>query len=246
MAPQIKWPREFKFVGGPSRKRRRLTPPASRRPQGFTSPPCPLGTTAAVTKNDKHSSTQPKRQLVNTDRSDHCNIEASKHYVAHGDDASRYGDTRTTPIPSFTPTSIEAHTVQSIELSSENEAFESLFGLPMSIGLSMASDAVGSVQELDDHQFMFDESLHHSNFPDESLGNYNHLVIPSKNYTGDAPRGHGPQRIVGATLPRGSSDLTEDLDKANGHNMRDPMTIPCTATDEFGKLFVECKPMNFP
>lgn len=237
---QPKLPRRFKFVGGPSRKRRRCTAPHSVPETELSQQTLTQKTaatrataTATTTKNNTEGVIQPNTNAqfeMNTNSSPRDNSTCNAAIGA----ASGDYEIGTRRMPASMSFINETH----IPLTAE--APESLWYRPAVTGQSTTEDILEAL-EFHDSATLFGAMFQQPTSPPFSLAN------------GETPEPsfHSAQRyVLGDNLSvienipsDGSSNSTEDIEREAGSELDDDSSIPKYLGDDCSSLFAQCKPL---
>jgi len=212
---QPKHPRKFKFVGGPSRKRRRCANPSA-------------GDDESTSTNNVQKMMQPVFAVQNT-ANNPSNPEGNDGYAAP-DAASGNVDAATTTRPSVTSL-INEPSVPPTALLQDRSTF---------IGQQMATDALEAALSYDDPFNLSGARFHLATSTNIDLDNDAAFDISLSSPEDCVSVGHRPP--VTDDLPwEGSSDSTEDILRETGPELEDHVSISGDISDTLYGLFAQCK-----
>lgn len=214
-----KAPLKFKFVGGPSRKRRRCAPPstskaASRPTQARSGGPALGPSNSASTHSWRHHyARQAPSKTTGAD---------STANVASSQAGSPDGPACTTAAANAPPPA--------------SELFESLLDWLPSADMSTNANPVLPGLELNDPSNLMGFPFDLPTFPSPSLNSNAVHRPPLVDRLGRCLS--GDQR---ASTPDRSSHPSEDIDRETRQETEDPKSIPGTISDTTNRLFTQCK-----
>lgn len=235
MMPEPKFPRKFKFVGGPSRKRRRLAPPAAGETRSTLPHPTSVVTAATVT-NDTQRFMLPISTL-HAGSSVHSSPDGNDGYVGPGTAPSDEDAVTTTTQPVVTSFANEHQVLPATVLPQATEVFESLLGWPASSDLSMATGVLGSAVEFNDPFSLFGAPFNLATSPGIGLTNGAAHESPLDSSREYLPRNQGPS----AMSPEGFPKSTEHISGETDPELGDRRSIPRSIGDNIHRLFAQCK-----
>ncbi|KAF2096212.1 hypothetical protein NA57DRAFT_78980 [Rhizodiscina lignyota] len=232
---QPKLPRTFKFVGGPSRKRRRCAPSTTRHAESTSPQPMSVVKAAAATNDMRRL-----MQLVST-----VHTESHASSSPEGNDgcaapsaAFQNEDVTTTRTPIATSFTDEPQIMPTTVVHPPTDILESLLDWPASTGLTMATDALGPALDFNDPLPLFGAPFHLTTSP--TLG---HTSMAAPEHSLDRSQEHLPgdqghpiiEDISSEDSPNSTGGILRDIDP----KLDDHSSIPVNISDNFYRLFAQ-------